>query len=61
MEIKTELEKKFGKDEIKNYEFAILQSIHTNTYKITKKLIIFGIAILSLLLILICMILLMLL
>lgn len=61
MEIKTELEKEFGKDEIKNYEFAILKSIHINTYKIKKILITFGITILSLLLILICMILLMLL
>lgn len=61
MEIKTKLEKEFGKDEIKNYEFAILKSIHTNNYKIKKILITFGITILSLLLILICMILLMLL
>lgn len=61
MEVKTELEKEFGKDEIKNYEFAILKSTHINIYKIEKILITFGITILSLLLILICMILLMLL
>lgn len=61
MEVKTELEKEFGKDEIKNYEFVILKSTHINIYKIEKILITFGITILSLLLILICMILLMLL